>query len=293
MGLKDRLKGGLQRVWSPITVWMADQGSDRLVRAGETAKVSVDVRGEDDGTAERVDVVLRLTGEGAEPREWPLGEVPVTVGLHEIAVVIPTELPPACARYAEYGFEARLHRTKGVGSTAGAVVDVSARPEDVYWPEGARSGQDGEGDAQIAIELDSGSVAAGAALTGRATIVAARELGPQDVELTLGATVTSPSSPDGKFQATAEAALAQARTLGAGERLELPFSVDVPAGIPPTLHNGVETSVVWQVRVRFGDATGWCLVAVLDPDAAAGIRDRPSPSLVGFLAGLDSSPQYN
>jgi len=28
VGLKDRLRTGLRHVWSPITVWMADEGSD-------------------------------------------------------------------------------------------------------------------------------------------------------------------------------------------------------------------------------------------------------------------------
>ena len=296
MGLRDRVKGTLRHVWSPITVWMADQGSDQLVYAGRTAKVCVDVRGEDDGTADRVEVALKLTGEGAEPREWPLAVLPATVGLHEIEIPIPAELPPSCARYAEYGFNATLHRTKGVESTAGAVVDVVARPEDAYWPAGPRSGQDGEGegegDARIAIELDSETVAAGTPLSGRATIFALRELGAGDCELAFGATVTTPSSPGGRFQATATSELARQTSLGAGERLDLPFSVDIPAGVPPTLHNG-ETSIVWKVRVTLGDAAGWCLVAVLDPDAAAGIRDRPSPGLIDFLAGLDSSPQYN
>jgi hypothetical protein len=293
MGLRDRVKGSLRRVWSPITVWRAGEGSDTLVHAGQNARVCVDVRGEDDGTADRVEVVLRLTGEGAERRDWPLAELPPTLGLHEIDVPIPIELPPSCSRYTEYSFQATLHRTKGIESNAGAVVDVVARPEDVYWPAGARSGQEGADDARIVIVIDSETVVPGSTLSGRVSIVAARDLGKHDVELTFGATVTAPASPEGKFVTTANAQLARAKTLAAGERFESPFSVDLPEGLPPTLRNGEASSIIWQVRVRFGDAAGWHLVAMLDPDGAAGIRDRPSPGLISFLAGLDSSPHYN
>jgi hypothetical protein len=41
MGLKGKLKSALGSVWSPITVWMADEGSDTLVTAGQPAKVIV------------------------------------------------------------------------------------------------------------------------------------------------------------------------------------------------------------------------------------------------------------
>jgi len=53
MGLMDRLNGAKRRLWSPMTVWMAEVGSDTLVRAGEPATVVVEVRGESDGTPER------------------------------------------------------------------------------------------------------------------------------------------------------------------------------------------------------------------------------------------------
>ncbi len=292
MGLKAKLKGSLRHVWSPITVWMADQGSDQLVYAGKTAKVAVDVRGEDDGTADRVEVVLRRTGVSAEPRGWPLGEVPPRVGLHEIEVQIPTELAPSCATYSEYSFYATLHRTKGIESSAASIVDVVARPEDIYWPDGPRSGLQG-GDARIEIELDEETISVGTPLTGRAIVVAAHELGGHDVVLTVAATVITPEKPKGRVQRVAKVELAHATRLADGERLDLPFSVEVPAGVPPTLHNGGTTSVVWQVRVELGDSAGWRLIGVHDPDGSAGIRDRPSPSLLSFLASLDSSPQYN
>src|SRR5947209_4785458 len=145
MGLRDKLKAAVGSVWSPITVWMADEGSDKLVTAGQQAKVLVAVKGEDDGTAQRVELELVLTGDGmSNPQKWPLGEVPAVVGQQETVVTIPTGVPPSCARFAEYAFKATLHRSKGIGSDAQSVVDVIARPEDVYWPDGPRSGFDGD-----------------------------------------------------------------------------------------------------------------------------------------------------
>ena len=90
MGLLDRLNGAKQRLWSPITVWMAETGSDKLVRAGEPALVVVEVQGEDDGTAERVELFLKLVGLGIDSkRTWPLAEVPKVVGRHELRVTHP------------------------------------------------------------------------------------------------------------------------------------------------------------------------------------------------------------
>jgi hypothetical protein len=51
--------------------------------------------------------------------------------------------------------------------------------------------------------------------------------------------------------------------------------------------HGGRTSVVWPVRVAFGDAVAWRRVGVLDPEALAGRRDEPSPGLLSFLASLD------
>jgi hypothetical protein len=67
----------------------------------------------------------------------------------------------------------------------------------------------------------------------------------------------------------------------------VPFRLDVTPGAPPTLHNGGQTSVVWKVRVAYGDTVAWRRVGVLDPEALAGCRDEPSPGLLSFLAGLD------
>ncbi len=299
MGLKDRLNATKRWLWSPMEVHMVDLGSDKLVRAGETAKVVVDVRGEDDGTPERIEVFLKMTGWGNDKSvTWPLGEVPTALGVHELEVQIPTALAPSCARYAEYAFGAELHRTKGAASSAASIVDVVSRPEDTYWPPGARSGQEGPDDARITIELDATTVAAGAPLTGRAIILATRELRRHDVALAFGPLVdtlvpvagkTQPQ-PRARFKAAVEVELAGGLALSAGERVELPFAVDVPLGLPPTLHNGGKTSVVWPVRVTLGKATGWCLAGVLDPEGDAGIRNRPSPGLLAFLGALDAGP---
>jgi hypothetical protein len=299
MGLKERLGGAKRWMWSPMTVWMADQGCDKLAHAGGQATVFVDVRGEDDGTMERVEVFLQMMGWGAEGKaRWPLAELPAEVGRHELTVTLPTGLAPACARYVEYTFQAELHRSKGTNSTAGSIVDVVARPEDLYWPEGPRSGQEGSDEARITIELDApdDAVAVGHTLTGRVVVHAVRERRAADVELVFGPTVDtlvpvagkSQAQPRARFQPTVKTTLAQRRALSVGERVELPFRLDVAAGVPPTLHNGGQTSVVWQVRASHGDAVGWRLVGVLDPEALAGRRDEPSPSLLSFLGSLDT-----
>jgi hypothetical protein len=298
MGLMDRLNGAKRRLWSPMQVWMADTGSDRLAHAGGTAKVVVDVRGEDDGTPERVEVFLQMIGWGNDGKvKWPLGEVPAKLGTHVLEVMLPAGLAPSCATYSEYTFNAELFRSKGVGSTAASIVDIVGRPEALYWPDGPRSGQDGPDDVRVTLELDAPVVSVGGApLTGRATVFATRDVGKDAIELVFGPTldtlvqVAGKSQPQSraKFKPTTELRLADARPLTAGEHLVLPFSLEVPEGVPPTLHNGGKTSVVWQVRVSRGKSAGWNLVGVLDPEAAAGTRDQPSQGLLSFLASLDS-----
>jgi hypothetical protein len=298
MGLMDRLNGAKRRLWSPMTVWMAEAGSDTLVHAGEPATVVVEVRGEDDGTPERIEVFLKMTGWGYDgKRTWPLGEVPTELGRHELAVTIPPELPPSCATYAEYTFESILHRTKGTPSNAASRVDVVSRPQDLYWPEGERSGSDGPDDVRITIEVDAPALDVGATLTGRVSVFALRDAGKDAIELEFGPLVDtlvqvagrSQPQPRVRYKASSELRLADARPLKAGELVELPFSIEVPEGVPPTLHNGGQTSIVWQVRVKRGKTMGWSLVGVLDPEAAAGTRDQASPSLLSFLASLDTA----
>ncbi|MCU1690002.1 MAG: hypothetical protein JWN20_1930 [Jatrophihabitantaceae bacterium] len=288
MGLRDKIKSGMRAMWSPITVWMADQGSDQLVTAGGPAKVVIDVRGQDDGTAERVEVFLKMTVFD-HIQKWPLGEVPAVLGQHTLEVTMPTGLAPSCAGFAEYTFNAELHRSKGVGSSAASVVDVVSRPEDTYWPSTPRSGQEGDDAARITIELDSPLVNAGALVSGRVTIHALRPIDPASVDLAVGPSIGPPPQTDAKFSGVARVRLAHDVALGTAQPLVLPFAVQVPAAAPPTLYNGGKVSVVWAVRVEFGRTTGWALVGVLDPTGAAGVRNQPSPSLLGFLASLDTS----
>jgi hypothetical protein len=142
MGLMDRLNGAKRRLWSPMNVWMVDLGSDTLVHSGGPATVVVEVRGEDDGTPERIEVYMKMVGLGYDgKRTWPLGEIPTTLGRHVLEVTLPAGLTPSCSGYADYTFEAELHRSKGVGSTAASIVDVVGRPDELYWPDGARSGR--------------------------------------------------------------------------------------------------------------------------------------------------------
>jgi hypothetical protein len=276
MGIKDKLKSGLRSVWSPITVWMAEEGSDQLVTSGAEAKVVVAVNGEDDGTAERVDVELALTGWGGteQPVVWPLGQVPPIVGKHELVVMIPTGLPPSCAQYAEYRFKATLHRTKGVGSDAASVVDVIARPQDLFWPDGSRSGTDGDKATWLEINVDVEVVAAGSAVTGQVSAA-----GAGTAKVVLGALITTSTSPAGKFKEVARVEVA----------VGTPFTLTLPDVIPPTLSNGA-ASIGWQIRATLGDTTALRWIGVLDPQGKSGIRDRPSPGLLSWLSSLDSNP---
>jgi hypothetical protein len=171
-----------------------------------------------------------------EKVKWPLGEVPLTLGSHELQVNMPTGLAPACSHYAEYTFETLLHRTKGTGSNAASIVDVVSRPEDLYWPEGSRNGQEGPDDARVTIELDAETVSVGETLSGRAVIFATRNSSGDDVKLAFGPTVDTlvqvagkpQPQPRAKFKPTMELELADKPTVGAGQQLEIPFIVDVP-----------------------------------------------------------------
>jgi hypothetical protein len=273
MGLKDRLTAVRRHLSSPIHPWLAEMGSDRVAVAGQSATVVVDLRGEADPTAERVDVFLRLTAFDVR-RDWPLAEIPPTLGVHRVPVVLPTGLAPSCAKYAEYTFGAKVQRP-GLCPDAASVVDVIARPEDVHWPDGPRAEAHG-----VDVALDAEAVDAGGALTG--TVVAAA---PGEVTVALELLATAPYGHKGEPRTTTRTV---ATTVVAASPGPVPFTLAVPAGVPPTLHNGGHSSVVWRVRAGSGGATGWRLVAVLDPTAAAGVRDRPSPTLLEFLGGLDA-----
>ena len=151
---------------------------------------------------------------------------------------------------------------------------------------------------RITIELDSPTVDVGGSLTGRVNVFALRDAGKEAIEVELGPTVDTLVQVAGRnqpqqrarYKASSRLPAAEAQPLRAGEQLELPFRIDLRDGVPPTLHNGGKTSIVWQLRVTRGKATGWHLVGVLDPDASAGTRNQASPSLLSFLGSLDSRP---
>lgn len=290
VGLKGRIKTGLRHVWSPITVWMADEGSDDLVTAGERAKAVVKVKGEDDGSVDRIELSLVLSGFGADQDSWQLGPVPTSLGLHEVEVELPADLAPSCAGFVEYRFNAELFRTKGIGSDAGSVVDVIGRPEHVYWPEGPRAGREGEDLAEIDVTLELETADIGGSVRGTVAVTAVREVKRKDLVVELAAAVRSPAS-DGEPKPVTTAVLAERASLAAGERRELQFSLDVPPVVTPTLDGPGKTWIAWQVRATLGDATGWRWVAVLDPEARAGVRNRASPGLLEWLVSLDTNPQ--
>lgn len=236
--------------------------TDDLVRAGEGARVVVEVSGTDDGNAAAVLIYLRMLGwENKRAFRWPLGEVPPQLGRHELEVELPGGLAPACVRLAEYSFCAELKVREGLGVTAAADVDVVARPEDLHWPEGPRS----EGE----LTLDADVVALGATVSGRAAPGAQVEVGP-----TLDRTVGLPG-------ATAAPRFEPAGTATAAE--DGRFTVALPAdGVPPTLYDGSEIAVVWEVRA--GDA--WARLGVLDPEARAGRRAGRTPALLTCISKL-------
>jgi hypothetical protein len=112
------------------------------------------------------------------------------------------------------------------------------------------------------IELDDEVVAIDGTVAGRVTVDGLVEVGPA---LDVGGAAP-------RFKAAASA------TVAAGERFELAL----PPGVPPTLNDGYEASIVWEVRA--GEA--WRRVGVIDPDAVAGRRNGRADALLTFLAAL-------
>lgn len=289
VGLKDRIQGIRQYVTTPITVGMLELGSDRVVRAGEPARVVVKVEGENDGSVEGIDVRLRYSGGLTEGyRYHDLGEVPLDAGTHELTVMIPTGLAPSVARVNDYDFVAKTRRTKGLASDAVSPVDVISRPEDLYWPDGPRSGQDsGEDAVRIEIAVDAETADLGGTFTGTVSLFAQRELSKLDVELVAGATVTSVAGPQAKeivkFKPFSEADLARAQALALGQHLTIPFTLELPAEAPPTVHTGSRGSVIWRLQVKAGKAKAWRTIGVLDPESVAGVRHSPQRAASWFL----------
>ncbi len=254
MGLKDRLGAAKRYLWSPMDVHMLESGSDPVVRAGQPATVVVELKGEDDGSLERVEVTLSLNH---RTRNWVLGEVPATAGRHELQVTIPAEAPPT-TRYTEYRFVGKLHRTKGTPAEGVSLVRVIGHPDHVYRPDGP----DSEGGV---LSLDADSVAVGGTVSGHS-----RRPGT----VAFGAVVDSirgqEGSPNGvhkvEFKPLGEIALDAPG----------PFAFAIPAGAPPTFHDGGTTYVTWEVRT--GDA--WHRFTVLDPDGLAEVPEQKASGLL-------------
>jgi hypothetical protein len=280
VGIKDRIQGIRQYMSTPVSVWMADTGSDPIIYPGQRATVKVKVDGENDGSVERIDLSLRYSGQGTGTYDFiPLGQVPLEVGLHEIEVDVPTGLPPSVAKFNEYVFFAKSKRSKGLESDALSAVDVIGRVEDLYWPDGPRTGQDdGADDVRIEIDVDTETVDVGAAISGTVKVFALADLGKREVTLVLGATETTTVGPPPKqvvkFHERSKLDLAPSAPIVEGQHLALPFKIEVPADVPPTVHSGGESSVVWQLRAQVGKADGWRIVGVLDPTGAAGNRNH-------------------
>ena len=300
MGLMDRLNGAKRRLWSPMQVWMAEHrlrppGAGR--RRGE-ARRRRPRRGRRDARAHR--------GLPADDRlgQRPQGQVAARRGAR------PTLGTPRARRDAAHRvWRRRAPSTPSTRSTPSCTAARAwARPPRRSWtssavprisigPTGQRSGQDGPDDVRVTIELDAPTVSVGSradrprdgARDPRHRRGRDRSRVRADARHARAGRRQVAAAAAGEVQAGGRArARRQARALRAGEPLQLPFSVDVPDGVPPTLHNGGQTSVVWQVRASRGKSAGWALVGVLDPQAAAGTRNQPSQGLLSFLASLDS-----
>jgi hypothetical protein len=280
VGIKDRIQGIRQYMSTPVSVWMADTGSDPIIYPGQRATVKVKVDGENDGTVEGIELSLRYSGNGIGAYDYlPLGQVPLEPGLHEIEVDVPTGLAPSVAKFNEYVFFAKAKRSKGLESDALSPVDVIGRAEDLYWPTGPRTGQDeGSDELRIEIDVDTETVDVGGAISGTVKVFALSDLGKREVKLVLGATETTTVGPPPKlvvkFHERTKLDLAPSAPITAGQRLELPFKIEVPGDVPPTVHNGGDGSVIWQLRAEVGKSAGWRLIGVLDPTGAAGNRNH-------------------
>ena len=262
MGLKERLGAAKRWMWSPMQVDLLERGSDTVVRAGEPARVVVDVGGEDDGTAARIEVTLVLN----HTRTWVLGEVPPALGRHELVATIPEDVPPT-SLYTEYRFVGKLERTKGTGSEGVSPVRVIGHPDHLHWPEGPRAGSD---DAGLAVELDqpvaeSGGTISGRVIGGSATV---------EVGAVVDRVVGQEGRPNGVHKVEFRP-VASVTPDAAGA-----FTAAIPDAVPPTLHDGEKASVVWEVRATAGDVTAWRRFGLLDP---RGTSEVPEQRAAGLL----------
>lgn len=285
MGFKDRLQKLKEGVSSsPIDVRVIEQGNPETLYAGQPATLNVMVKGEDDGATDRIEVFLHLS---PSYESFKLGEVPPVAGLQQIQVDVPGELQPSVATYSEYSLRAKVFRKKGLNDEGTMPIDVVGRPESLHWPKGPRSGQDGGTDAvRVDVILDQEVVNTSDSLTGTVRVVAARDLGKEDIVLTIGTTTTSARQNDknGRRELRGTVELAKKQQLTAGQHLDLPFKVEIPEGAPPTF-GYQDTTIIWRAEASVGKAVGWTIFGVLDPNADAGLRSRKAQGLAGLMTG--------
>lgn len=258
----------LRKRTPPCPTTLSVQGSDDLVRAGERARVRVEVGGADDGLSDGIEVYLRMLGwDNKRAFRRPLGSLPAALGTHDLEVEIPGDLAPACARHTEYDVVAELKRSAGRGVFAASVVDVIGRPEAVWWPEGERAAGD--------VGVDREVIALGDTVSGRAGAESV-SVGP-----VLDRHVGLPGRREdaGRFLEVATAPVVD----GA-------FSVVLPDDVPPTLFDGGEQGIYWEVRAGDG---AFARFAVLDPEGRCGRRHGRPDKLLTRLAELAGDRIWN
>jgi hypothetical protein len=221
----------------------------------------------------------------------PLGTVPLAAGRHELTVTIPPGTLPSAVGFGSYLFRGQVVRSKGLESDAVSPVVVVGREEDLYWPDGPRSGSAGPATVRMDVSLDTATALIGGVITGQVTVQALADLPAQAVEVQFGPDINALVKPltsnslerRTKFRAGATETLAPAASLTVGQTVELPFTLAAKPGLPPTLRDG-ESSVVWQVRAQRGDAGAWATVGVLDPKSLSAPAPERAQSLLDLLS---------
>jgi hypothetical protein len=122
------------------------------------------VTGEDESMT-GIDLVLQLQSSG-ETTDHPLGAVPTTPGRHEVDVVVPTGIPRSFSMATSYFFRVDQRRTRRVAASDHFPVDVVARPQDVFWPDGPRD----RPVADLSVVVDTDVVAVGDIVTGQVLV---------------------------------------------------------------------------------------------------------------------------
>ena len=283
MGIRDRLRAIKNAAISPLSVWLAGEGSPLLAQAGDRVTVVVKVSGEDDGT---IDVIeLRLKGDlfnrPSDPIVVPLGEVPKEIGHQRVEVELPADLIASWHKAIAWKFEAEVKRTKGMGADAASPVDIAGTAAGVWWPPGERAVSEG-GAAEIRVEAPE-LAQVGATVAGTVTVTAREEI--NGVPLDVGVAFEHHGDGDAKLTRAPLTRLATDLRLAPGETASFEYELALAEGSPPSLDTGFQ-SVAWQVRASLPGAEGWRWFGLLDPEATAGSRERPGQSLVGWLADV-------